>query len=188
MVQNLRHILENPPSLGVSIGSDFIESTNDISNLNEHVDISGIMDSGADGIDWDITMDSSQIDWDIGTVEETDDAANGFGTYEIIDAKEALQDSSTNENETFGEAAPSGGGSVDVEVSEISWNVSVENPILETNEDSGNRCTDGVQISSLNSSAEAQISGDRSPLLETEYRNKILDDLFEVFLCFCCAT
>lgn len=187
MVPNLRDFLENPPSLGVSMGSDFIESTNDISNLNEH-DISGIMDSGADGIDWDITMDGSQIDWDIGTVEETDDAANGFGTYEIIDAKEALQDSSTNENETFGEAAPSGGGSVDVEVSAKSWDVSVENPLLENNEDSGTCYTDKIQISTLNASAEAQISGDRSPLLETEYRNKILDDLFEVFLCFYCAT
>ncbi|KAL1809213.1 hypothetical protein ACET3Z_026203 [Daucus carota] len=38
----------------------------------------GIIDTVDDGIDWDITLDNSQIDWDIGTVEEADDSSNGL--------------------------------------------------------------------------------------------------------------
>lgn len=180
VVPNLRNFIENPPSVGVSVGSDFVESTNAVSNLNEQIDTFGTMSTGADGIDWDITLDSSQIDWDIGTVEETDDAANGLGPYEIINAKDVLEDSSAYENEKFGQAAPSGGGSIDVEVSEISWDVSAGDPQLEVKEDSDTHNAEEAQTSTLNASDDAQVSGDRSPLLETEYRNKILDDLFEV--------
>lgn len=180
VVPNLRNFIENPPSVGVSVGSDFVVSTNAVSNLNEQIDTFGTMSTGADGIDWDITLDSSQIDWDIGTVEETDDAANGLGPYEIINAKDVLEDSSAYENEKFGQAAPSGGGSIDVEVSEISWDVSAGDPQLEVKEDSDTHNAEEAQTSTLNASDDAQVSGDRSPLLETEYRNKILDDLFEV--------
>lgn len=180
VVPNLRNFIENPPSVGVSVGSDFVESTNAVSNLNEQIDTFGTMSTGADGIDWDITLDSSQIDWDIGTVEETDDAANGLGPYEIINAKDVLEDSSAYENEKFGQAAPSGGGSIDGEVSEISWDVSAGDPQLEVKEDSDTHNAEEAQTSTLNASDDAQVSGDRSPLLETEYRNKILDDLFEV--------
>lgn len=178
VVQNLRTIIENPPSLDVTVGSDFIESIDAVSKLNEPVDTYGVVNSGADGIDWDITLDSSQIDWDIGTVEETDDTTNGLGPYEIIDANDALQDS--NETEKFGEGAPSGIGSIEVDVSEICWDVSVENPEMEIKEDSSSYTAEESQASVLNISADAQVSKDRSPLLETEYRNKILDDLFEV--------
>ncbi|XP_021724008.1 CDK5RAP3-like protein [Chenopodium quinoa] len=180
VVQNLRNIIENPPTLSVSVGSDLVESTNAVSNLNEHSDTCGTMSTGADGIDWDITLDSSQIDWDIGTVEETDDAANGLGPYEIINAEDFLQDSSAIESEKFGHAAPSGGGSIDVEVSEISWDYSVDNSQLEATEDCDTHIAKEAQTPAPNTLADVQVSGDRSPLLETEYRNKILDDLFEI--------
>ncbi|KAL2923810.1 CDK5RAP3-like protein [Bienertia sinuspersici] len=174
VVPNLRNIIENPPPLSVSMESDFVESMHTVSNLDEHVDTIGTMSTGADGIDWDITMDSSQIDWDIGTIEETDDGANGLGPYEIINANEVLQDSSTNMDEKSGQAA------IDVEVSDISWDVSVENPQLEAKEDSGMYNAEVAQTSALNDSTDVQATVDRSPLLETEYRNNILDDLFEI--------
>lgn len=184
MVPNLRNIIDNPPPLSVSVGSDFVDTTNAVSNLDEHIDTCGTMNSGADGIDWDITLESSQIDWDIGTIEETDDAANGLGPYEIINANDVLQDSLANENEKSDQAALCGGESIEVEVSELSWDVSVENPQLEMKEDSGTHIAKEAPTSAPNASADAHVSGDRSPLLETEYRNKILDDLFEVILCF----
>lgn len=185
VVPNLKNIIENPPTLNVTMGSDFVESATAVSNLNENFDTCGTMSTGADGIDWDISLDSAQIDWDIGAIEETDAAANGLGPYEIINANDILQDSSENENEKFGQAASTGGGSVDVEVSGISWDVSVDNPQLEWKEDSGICNTEETQTSALNNSGDAQVSGDRSPLLDTEFRNKILDDLFEVIICFC---
>lgn len=177
---NLRNLIENPPSLGVSVGSEFLEPTNVASNVNEQLDMGGTMTSGAEGIDWDITLDSSQIDWDIGTVEETDDAANGLGPYEIVNASDILQDTSTNDNEKSSEAGLSS-VVADMLVSEVSWDVSVENPQVDMVEDSGLPSSVEAQVSAPNASVEAQkISGDRSPLLETEYRNKILDDLFEI--------
>lgn len=48
------------------------------------------MSSGVDGIDWDIIMDSFQIDWDIGIVGETDDNVNGLGFYEIVNVSDVL--------------------------------------------------------------------------------------------------
>ncbi|KMT15346.1 hypothetical protein BVRB_3g060510 [Beta vulgaris subsp. vulgaris] len=180
VVPNLRNIIDNPPPLSVSVGSDFVDTTNAVSNLDEHIDTCGTMNSGADGIDWDITLESSQIDWDIGTIEETDDAANGLGPYEIINANDVLQDSLANENEKSDQAALCGGESIEVEVSELSWDVSVENPQLEMKEDSGTHIAKEAPTSAPNASADAHVSGDRSPLLETEYRNKILDDLFEI--------
>lgn len=180
VVPNLRNLIENPPSVNVSAGSEFLESTNVARNLDEQFDMGGTMNSGADGIDWDITLDSSQIDWDIGTVEETEDSANGLGPYEIVNASDALQDASTNDNEKSNEAGLSS-ELADVGVSEISWDVSVENSQVDITEDYSLPKTVEGQISAPTASVEAQeMSGGRSPLLETEYRNKVLDDLFEI--------
>jgi len=175
------------------VGSEFLEPTSVASNVNEQLDIGGTMTGGAGGIDWDITLDSSQIDWDIGTVEEADDAANGLGPYEIVNASDILLETSTNDNEKSSEAGLSG-EVADMGISEISWDVSVENPQMDIIEDSGLPGSVETQLSAPNASVEAQqISGGRSPLLETEYRNKILDDLFEVCVAdamyrICCLT
>ncbi|KAL9237803.1 hypothetical protein vseg_012307 [Gypsophila vaccaria] len=178
VVPNLRNIIDNPPSLSVSEGFDLSESTNVVFDPSEQLDT---IDSAADGIDWDITMDSSQIDWDIGTVEETDDATNGLGPYEMVNASDLLQDSPPNENELVEQVVVSNDGLDDVGISEISWDVSVETPQLEIIDDSGPHNELEIQASDVSASMEAQeVSKGRSPLLETEYRNKILDDLFEL--------
>lgn len=124
----------------------------------------------SDIIDWDITLDSSQIDWDIGTVEEEEDTGNGLGPYEIVDASEIPQSSFIDE--VNGENM----------VSEISWDISVDHPEVElTQESASTDMLAGGHASGINVLNESQgTSQVRSRLLETEYRSRILDDLFEV--------
>ena len=62
------------------------ESVTAKASLDDPHCVTGIIDTVDDGIDWDITLDNSQIDWDIGTVEEADDSSNGLASYEIINA------------------------------------------------------------------------------------------------------
>ncbi|KAK6941900.1 CDK5 regulatory subunit-associated protein 3 [Dillenia turbinata] len=168
VLTNLRDLCEIPPSLEVSAGPDVLESLGVQSNF-----VAGEMDVTADNIDWDITVDSSQIDWDIGTVEETDDSGNGFGSYEIVNANDILQ-SSQNDAIEPNQLPP------EISVSEISWDISVENPQVEVNEDTltpNPGMEAQVPLAGVTKPSETK---NRSQLLDPEYRNKILDDLFEM--------
>ncbi|KAI3472149.1 hypothetical protein Pfo_029637 [Paulownia fortunei] len=178
VLPNLIYLLEKPPSLNVSVSPEVADAVSAQVCLDEPALIAG----AADSIDWDITLESSQIDWDIGTVE-TEDNGNGLGPYEIVNASDILPNSphkdgvethQTSEN-TEGPTAP------DASVSEISWDVSVENPQVGGAKDVGFVSTPTGSGSTYHyTKAEATGSDhDRSQLLETEYRNKILDDLFE---------
>ncbi|KAA8517004.1 hypothetical protein F0562_017178 [Nyssa sinensis] len=66
--------------------------------------------------------------------------------------------------------------------SEISWDIGVENPQVDLIEDASlSNAVPKPHTSIPKALTETQeITKDRSQLLETEYRNKILDDLFEV--------
>ncbi|KAI3501660.1 hypothetical protein L1887_29597 [Cichorium endivia] len=128
------HIPDNPP-LEVSLASEVLGFVN--SQTNPKNEMTFDVDPVSDTIDRDITLDSSQIDWDIGTVEDTGD---GFGAYEIVNASE-IPESSLNNGIEYDE------------INRVSKNV--------VNESQG--------IGQL-----------RSWLLETEYRSRILDDLFEI--------
>ncbi|XP_010520049.1 PREDICTED: uncharacterized protein LOC104799305 [Tarenaya hassleriana] len=72
----------------------------------------------------------------------------------------------------------------------VSWNISIETPQVEVIDDPGLPGPD-LQIRTHVMDATTQIQTERSQLLDTEYRNKILDDLHEVLLnflpcsCFC---
>ncbi|CAL5351997.1 unnamed protein product [Camellia sinensis] len=186
VLPNLRDIIENPPSLNVSVGSEVLDTVNVEARLDESNYVTGEMGVVADIIDWDITVDNSQIDWDIGTVEETEDTGNGLGPYEIVNANEFLQNSPLNDdgvesdetllNKKEDVVVP------EVSVSEISWDISVENPQVHVIEDTGlSNAVLESHTSIPNIVTETQeIAQQRSQLLETEYRNKILDDLFEI--------
>ncbi|CAN0879025.1 CDK5RAP3-like protein [Linum grandiflorum] len=160
VLSSLREIRDKPPSLNVSTAHE-TSAGNLESNAEE------VKDSAADTINWDISVDSTQIDWDIGTVEETYDGGNGLGPYELVNADEILQEPSKNED----------AANPDFSVSEIDWDVSVETPQIDVIDDEApSNFGTGDQICI----ADDDSSANRSQLLETEYRNKILDDLYEV--------
>lgn len=168
VLQNLRNVRERPPSLNVSVSTDILHSVTAQASYDGVTHAITEADITADGIDWDITLDSSQIDWDIGTVEETEENSNGLGPYEIVNASDAMEPHLENQGES---SVP------EVPVSEISWDISVDNPQVDTVEEVGLLNT-GPHASTLIETHTT--NNERSPFLDTEYRNKILDDLFEV--------
>ncbi|XP_073276366.1 CDK5RAP3 protein homolog isoform X1 [Primulina huaijiensis] len=174
VLTNLQYVRQNPPSLHVSASPEVIASLYARAFHPEPAVIAGSADILSDSIDWDITLESSQIDWDIGTVEEIEDNGNGLGPYEIVNAS----DISPNSPHEYGVRYPQVSPNADVSVEEMSWDVSVENAQL------GGATEPNVSMESgtrhhHNKTEEPGNNHDRSPLMETEYRNKILDDLFE---------
>ncbi|XP_023545085.1 CDK5RAP3-like protein isoform X1 [Cucurbita pepo subsp. pepo] len=174
VLPNLGHIREHPPSLHVSVGFEMVDSVNVQSSYIEP-DAIGQTGIAADNIDWDISLENTQIDWDIGALEETEDTGNGLGPYEIVHASEALESSYQME--------PSKEGSTtlpEATVSEISWDVSVETPQVDIIDDVTLPDIEVNNKTFIPSTHSAEITEVRSQLLETEYRNKILDDLYEI--------
>ncbi|KAI8558932.1 hypothetical protein RHMOL_Rhmol04G0134500 [Rhododendron molle] len=185
VLPNLRNILENPPSLSVSLGSEVLDTMKVEASVDESNYATGDMDVAADIIDWDITVDSSQIDWDIGTVEETDDAGNGLGPYEMVNASEIFPNSSPNEGVESDMTLTNkeeDGLVPDVSVLDISWDIGVEHPRVDLIKDVGLSNTMPEYHTSIPDivTENQGVPEQKSQLLETEYRNKVLDDLFEI--------
>ncbi|CAH8312466.1 unnamed protein product [Eruca vesicaria subsp. sativa] len=164
VLENLKDIRENPPSLSVLGAFEALDGENNQSSENANG-----TDVAADSIDWDITLDTAEIDWDVSMVEEVD-SGNDLGSYEIVNASDIQENAPFKVEE---------GQGPEVDVSEISWDVSVETPQVEEIADSASIETG--QENQIQSTTQVLGSGEeRSQLLETEYRNKILDDLYEV--------
>lgn len=179
---NLKDIRENPPSMNVSAASEIVGSVDVQSSSNDNQIVGEDTNAAGDSIDWDISVDSTQIDWDIGTVEETEDAGNGLGPYEIVNASEFLQvpqETDRTPSNKEGNTLPAA-----VSASEISWDISVDTPQVDVIDDANPpNISVGNQKSVPDTLTQTPgINEDRSQLLETEYRNKILDDLYEVYL------
>ncbi|KAG2262928.1 hypothetical protein Bca52824_070007 [Brassica carinata] len=164
VLEYLKDIRENPPSLSVLGAFEALDADNIQSSENANG-----TDVAADSIDWDITLDTAEIDWDVSMVEEVD-SGNDLGSYEIVNASDIPENSPFKVEE---------GQGPEVDVSEISWDVSVETPQVEEIADSA--LLESGQENQIESTTQVLGSGEeRSQLLETEYRNKILDDLYEV--------
>ncbi|XP_010520055.1 PREDICTED: CDK5RAP3-like protein [Tarenaya hassleriana] len=177
VLQNLKDIREKPPSLNVLVATEVFDAENILSSTNAN----GSTDVTVDSIDWDITVDSAQIDWDIGTVEEVDESGNDLGSYEVVNASDIPENSpkglSASETAAFDKGEQ--GQGTEATVSGISWDISVETPQVEVIDDPGLPGS-GLQIQTHVMDTTTQISTERSQLLDTEYRNKILDDLYEI--------
>ncbi|KAL3033997.1 hypothetical protein AAZX31_02G166700 [Glycine max] len=169
VLQNLKNMRENPPSLNVAVDSEIINDVNVHSSKNGLDPAIANTEIAVPDIDWDISVDSSQLDWDIGTVEETEDNGNGLGPYEIINASDIGSDL-TISNQEIGSPA------------DISWDISVDTPQVDVIDDD-NAPTVVLENQTSLPDSLSQLTGnkeERSQLLDTEYRNKILDDLYEM--------
>ncbi|KAK3132295.1 hypothetical protein QOZ80_6AG0519170 [Eleusine coracana subsp. coracana] len=170
VLHNLKHLQANPPSLHVSVCTEVESSLKEASKSHDStVSATGQNDSTpAFDIDWDISVDTNEIDWDIGAVEQpTEESGDGFGSYEIIDANIELAGS-----ENYG-VSISDNPSMNKE-SDICWDISADS--LEENvHENANTENSATELGQSQMLAE-----DRSRLLEKEYRNDILDDLLEV--------
>lgn len=186
VLPNLTDVRNRPPSLNISESPDVFDAVSAQVCPDEPALIAGPADIAADSIDWDITLESSQIDWDIGTVE-TEDNGNGLGPYEIVNASDILPNSPKKDGAELHQISPNTEGPVapDVSMLEISWDVSVENAQQVGVAGEASLLSTLMGSGSAYHSTKTEALGsnhDRSQLMETEYRNKILDDLFEVYI------
>jgi CDK5 regulatory subunit-associated protein 3 len=140
----------------VSVCAEVQNSLVENSNPNPNLGLS----TSIDGIDWNITMDKTQIDWDIGAVEEQlEESGNMLTAHEISNSNVEGDQSSDK-------------------VEGINWDVGIENLLV----DMEPQVQDATIEEHVYELVETGASGqeERSQLLETDYRNKVLDDLFEV--------
>lgn len=186
VLQALKNLLENPPSLSITVSLEVQNSLLNQSNLPSAyimaVEGSPDIDVTAGGIDWDISLSDTQIDWD---VDQNEVSGDGFGSYEIIDAHKDLDESETGDNlvsDNYTSLNVLDAGIVSgAAEAEISWDISIENRKMDAAEHFTPGSSQEVQqmdpvvLSSLH-----YLEEDRSQFLDSEYRNKILDDLFEL--------
>ncbi|KAI4319601.1 hypothetical protein MLD38_033182 [Melastoma candidum] len=175
VLSHLIDIRENRPTLSIYAASDVSEFAHFRYGFDELT--GGTMDAVTDSIDWDISVENPVIDWDIGTMEEAEDNGNGLGPYEMVNASDV--NGAAGHGETLQSNVTE---DVVQEPSEISWDVSVETPQVDVIDD-GNCSGVGREtvMSALHPAMQTtDVNEERSQLLETEYRNKILDDLYEM--------
>ncbi|WCJ33979.1 CDK5RAP3-like protein [Euphorbia peplus] len=184
VLRTLKDIRANPPSLNISAGPEVLNAENAQLSFDDPTYMGVDMDVTADNIDWDISVDSAQIDWDIGVAEETDDGGNGLGPYEMVNASDIIQNSSQNEVlESDENPSNKGEDNLNLEMSgsQISWDISVETPQVDVIDDN----LPNINLQEKASAPDSlihnlEVKEGRSQLLDTEYRNKLLDDLYEI--------
>lgn len=181
----LSNLHENPPSLYISVSLEIENSLKDQSELDPAypmtVEGSADMDVAIAGIDWNLSVDDDQIDWDVGQPELSVD--DGLGSYEIIDAHKELHESENGDVVLSDNISVIEEGVLSKTTStELCWDISIENPQVSATEhlDSPSSSQEVQQVEPIQSSSSQFLKEKRSQLLETEYRNKILDDLLEL--------
>ncbi|RZS15530.1 hypothetical protein BHM03_00047375 [Ensete ventricosum] len=121
------------------------------------------------GIDWNISVDDTQIDWDIGAVDQLEESGNSFGSYEIIDYNVDLKDSENGKDLLYDNTSSKTAVGVVPEASEseICWDISLENHQVDMLEDA---VVPDARIDKPNPTETSQPESfeERSQLLETD--------------------
>ncbi|CAI9779444.1 unnamed protein product [Fraxinus pennsylvanica] len=141
---NLRNIREKPPSLNVYV----TQSLNVIAQ-GCHDELAG--------------ETISQIDWDIGTVEETEDTGNGLGPYEILNGSDILEDSPKDGVEFHQVMSnPENSDAPYASMSESPWDIFVENPQVDGTEEADLSRTVSIPGSNLLSDSSEALDTNHS--------------------------
>lgn len=182
VLSNLRNLQMNPPSLNISVDPEIVESEVQV-DRSYSLQIMEKQEHDVADIDWNITLDSTGIDWEIGLVHQAVDSEAPFGSNETVNSEENFHKLLSNGDIKTLHSSPIElvrgiGGQCPAQ--EAQWDINIENTPVEMldgipNADQKHKISD-LSACTINMTQEEP----RSKLLETEYRNRLLDDLFEV--------
>ncbi|CAN6440427.1 unnamed protein product [Victoria cruziana] len=182
VLSNLRNLQTNPPSLNISVDPEIVESEVQV-DRSYSLQIMEKQEHDVADIDWNITLDSTGIDWEIGLVHQAVDSEAPFGSNETVNSEENFHKLLSNGDIKTLHSSPIElvrgiGGQCPAQ--EVQWDINIENTPVEMldgipNADQKHKISD-LSACTINMTQEEP----RSKLLETEYRNRLLDDLFEI--------
>lgn len=184
VLKNLRNLQTHPPSLNISISYDILYQHEEATLTSWTGVTSNNADISADGIDWNISLDDSQIDWNIDLVEEHDVLVDVIGTCEIINpTEEILDDGRENGREAADDLHKDASTLNSGPDADMCTELSIANSQTSNLIDDNTSAATVLEAQPLipDSMDQRESSGDaRSQLLDNEFRNNILDDLFEL--------
>ncbi|KAF3778722.1 CDK5RAP3-like protein [Nymphaea thermarum] len=181
VLSNLINLHTNPPSFNISVDPEIVDSEVQF-ELSSSLPIVEKQEQDAVDIDWNITLDNTGIDWEIGPIDQSEDSETLFGSIEIVNPEENVHQPLSDIDNSL-HVSPNelvSGLGKECSDQEICWDIYIENTPVEM--------LDGIpdadqkaKISDLNTCTINKAKEEpRSKLLETEYRNRLLDDLFEI--------
>lgn len=190
VLPSLRDFRDNPPVLDVFSSSD-VSATADLLT-KEQEKTSGVEVSSND-IDWNINTtadETAEIDWEIGTIEQSETCRNDKVEQTLKPTSEklefVLQDDTVKggfqpidtKNDIIDHNVEDTGVSEPIQP-EICWEISIEDASVAATEETMERESLAHHLSNFPEATENE-KHPLSPFLDTEYRNKLLDDLFEL--------
>lgn len=190
VLPSLRDFRDNPPVLDVFSSSDVAATA--VLLTKEQEKTSGVEVSSND-IDWNINTtadETAEIDWEIGTIEQSETCRNDKVEQTLKPTSEklefVLQDDTVKggfqpidtKNDIIDHNVEDTGVSEPIQP-EICWEISIEDASVAATEETMERESLAHHLSNFPEATENE-KHPLSPFLDTEYRNKLLDDLFEL--------
>lgn len=191
VLPSLRDLRDNPPVLDVFSNSEVAATAVPLTNKEQGKTFEAEVSSN--DIDWNINTtadENAEIDWEIGTIEQSE-------TFGNDNVKQTLQPVNEKMEFVLHDDAVEGGfqsldnkddgidwnvedaGVSEPTQSEICWDISIEDASVAL---SAEPMEQESSVNHLSNFPEATENGKHpsSPFLDTEYRIKLLDDLFEL--------
>lgn len=191
VLPSLKDLRENPPALDVFSSSEVAATS--VLLTNKEQDKTFEVEVSSNDIDWNIDTtadENAEIDWEIGTVEESKTCGNDKVEQTLQPASEkmefVLQDDTVKggfqslgtKDDGIDWNVEDTGVSEPIQ-SEICWDISIEDVSVAATEEPLEQESSANHLSNFPEATENE-KHSLSPFLDTEYRNKLLDDLFEL--------